>query len=300
MFDAARYSRRLRRDHPELVRGNTRLHRLRHPERAKARNALNYAVRVGKIVRPDRCGACGKAPGVDAGGHSGVRGHHPDHRTPLEVVWACVRCHADLHLGEAASRLLPRDLLYALPEREREAVRALEWNVDFRSRQEGHPPIKAADARRPADDDAHGRPLPALPPSVRRDANGREVRRRVPEGDPPPTRRDRGHGHHPQARARRRAEGAAREVCTGIAAARTGCQPLPLLLVASVPPAHAASTQGVLVRGVARATFAIRPHERSVSVRTLRASRPRAVEEEEQELLAGVGSVGLPATRGEP
>ncbi len=39
-------------------------------------------------------------------------------------------------------RLLPRDELYALPEREREAVRALEWHVDFRAGRTKHAPIE--------------------------------------------------------------------------------------------------------------------------------------------------------------
>lgn len=46
-------------------------------------------------------------------------------------------------------RLLPRDRLYALPEREREAVRALEWHVGFRAAARKHAPIELEEDGQP-------------------------------------------------------------------------------------------------------------------------------------------------------
>ena len=56
-----------------------------------ARGELNAAVRRGKVVRPNKCSRCG----VTAVPH----GHHEDYSAPLDVVWLCSGCHADLHRG---------------------------------------------------------------------------------------------------------------------------------------------------------------------------------------------------------
>lgn len=73
----------------------------RTPERAKvqrsridpyarrARSNLLYAVRTGKIARPDRCSRCGWV--------CTPHGHHPDYAKPLEVVWLCRVCHGIEH-----------------------------------------------------------------------------------------------------------------------------------------------------------------------------------------------------------
>ncbi len=55
----------------------------------KANALLRYAVKTGKIKRPEKCSKCD------------VRckplGHHPDYSKPYEVVWLCHRCHGQLH-----------------------------------------------------------------------------------------------------------------------------------------------------------------------------------------------------------
>lgn len=56
-----------------------------YPERTAANKALRYAVRTGRVNKPDRCSECGL--------EGKTHGHHDDYRKPLEVVWLCARCH---------------------------------------------------------------------------------------------------------------------------------------------------------------------------------------------------------------
>lgn len=75
-----------------LAKANARyqpLYRERNPERIKARNDLNYAIRHGRIARPDRCSACD----VDCTPH----GHHHDYSKPFDVQWLCPSCHSAIH-----------------------------------------------------------------------------------------------------------------------------------------------------------------------------------------------------------
>lgn len=63
-------------------------------KRHNARAALRYAVRSGRLSRPRSCGRCGRVTPK-------IHGHHPDYDRPLEVLWLCVRCHADEHRAPA-------------------------------------------------------------------------------------------------------------------------------------------------------------------------------------------------------
>ena len=56
-----------------------------NPEKYKAHNALNNAVRDGKIIKPLNCEICG-APGL-------LHAHHFDYSQPLLVIWLCPVCH---------------------------------------------------------------------------------------------------------------------------------------------------------------------------------------------------------------
>lgn len=60
-----------------------------HPEERSAQNALNNAIRDGKIKKPSHCSVCGK------GGR--IHGHHDDYTRPLDVVWCCSPCHKNIH-----------------------------------------------------------------------------------------------------------------------------------------------------------------------------------------------------------
>lgn len=62
------------------------------PEKLKARRAVAYAVRCGKIIKPDTCQRCSKPTPRHLLG-----GHHEDYSKPLEVVWLCRACHGLEH-----------------------------------------------------------------------------------------------------------------------------------------------------------------------------------------------------------
>src|SRR5215475_1889768 len=71
---------------PTYRRDVIRSWRTRHPDRARAHNVLNRAVRSGRITPAENCRTCGAAGAVEA--------HHPDYMKPLEVEWLCRQCHA--------------------------------------------------------------------------------------------------------------------------------------------------------------------------------------------------------------
>jgi len=66
-----------------------RAKKMRYPERYKARVALRYAVRKGRITRPVVCSVCGK--------HGPTEGHHNDYSKPLDIRWVCHSCHRKIH-----------------------------------------------------------------------------------------------------------------------------------------------------------------------------------------------------------
>lgn len=65
-----------------------RRNRQENPEKYRARNAVNNAVRDGKLqVKP--CERCGDGVGVQA--------HHDDYSKPLDVMWLCPKHHGERH-----------------------------------------------------------------------------------------------------------------------------------------------------------------------------------------------------------
>lgn len=90
----------------EKARRNGILYAKRYPEKTAARVAVARALRSGVLIRAKFCSNCGQADQRLADGRPAIQAHH--HRGyayPLDVVWLCVPCHADVHREEEASRL---------------------------------------------------------------------------------------------------------------------------------------------------------------------------------------------------
>ncbi len=77
---------------PERRVEETREWRERNPEKARAHRAVNNAIKVGKLTKPDHCEDCGEATESLA-----LHGHHEDYAKPLEVEWLCRGCHTQRH-----------------------------------------------------------------------------------------------------------------------------------------------------------------------------------------------------------
>lgn len=63
-----------------------------NPEKCSSKNKLQYAIKVGKISRPDKCDVCK----IECKPH----GHHIDYDKALAVVWLCGSCHKRVHTGD--------------------------------------------------------------------------------------------------------------------------------------------------------------------------------------------------------
>lgn len=56
----------------------------RHKKNARAK--LQYALRIGEVIKPKLCRKCGLKKLLSA--------HHRDYGLPLDVLWLCDPCHA--------------------------------------------------------------------------------------------------------------------------------------------------------------------------------------------------------------
>lgn len=54
-----------------------------------------YAVKTGKLVRPNFCSVCGAKGKRKKNGNITIEAHHKDYAKPLDVVWLCDSCHRD-------------------------------------------------------------------------------------------------------------------------------------------------------------------------------------------------------------
>jgi hypothetical protein len=77
---------------PQRAAESSERSRERHPEKVKAREALNHAVAAGTVVKPDRCEDCGEPTESRR-----LHGHHEDYSKPLDVEWLCSACHGTRH-----------------------------------------------------------------------------------------------------------------------------------------------------------------------------------------------------------
>jgi ribosome-binding protein aMBF1 (putative translation factor) len=87
------------------------------PEKVRARQLVQRAVKTGRLVRPDACERCGTEGWVEA--------HHPDYTKPLDVEWLCGDCHRSEHQAPPTRRkeLTPKSAIVGARIREgREAL----------------------------------------------------------------------------------------------------------------------------------------------------------------------------------
>lgn len=87
---------------PETVKRANRAYRERYPERTKAQGALYYAIKRGRVAKPDCCEQCNKrckSHELDA--------HHHDYSKPLDVIWLCRQCHVDTQREERGEARRP-------------------------------------------------------------------------------------------------------------------------------------------------------------------------------------------------
>ena len=62
----------------------------KNPEKLKAINMVNNAIKGGTLNRPDKCLICGNK--------KKVIGHHENYDLSLVVLWVCHSCHKKIHL----------------------------------------------------------------------------------------------------------------------------------------------------------------------------------------------------------
>ncbi len=72
----------------------TRRYRDRYPERKSAQQAVQTALRNGRLIRGP-CETCGSAE---------VHAHHNDYSKPLDVVWLCHQHHMQSHQAAMEAR----------------------------------------------------------------------------------------------------------------------------------------------------------------------------------------------------
>ena len=60
-----------------------------NPKKHAAHRAVQHALKVGTLKRPEQCEKCGDETYTIA--------HHPDYSKPLKVIWLCDACHIRLH-----------------------------------------------------------------------------------------------------------------------------------------------------------------------------------------------------------
>ena len=77
-------------ENPERAKEIKQRSRKLHADKHKARAKVEYAVKSGKLTKPELCSRCEKESMVEA--------HHDNYKKPLDVVWVCRNCHYEIHM----------------------------------------------------------------------------------------------------------------------------------------------------------------------------------------------------------
>lgn len=87
------YRLKLRIENPEkfdtIFHEARRRYRAKYIEKRIAVDKVAYAIKTGKLKRPEKCELCKTCCTPEA--------HHYDYAKPLTVVWVCTKCHAKIH-----------------------------------------------------------------------------------------------------------------------------------------------------------------------------------------------------------
>jgi hypothetical protein len=76
-------------NNPDPIKKSAKKWSQNNPEKTRAHVAINYALRTGKIKRPDTCVLCEEVSNDIVAHH--WNGYDADHY--LDVQWICRRCH---------------------------------------------------------------------------------------------------------------------------------------------------------------------------------------------------------------
>ena len=76
-------------NNPEKLLKYKKKYREENPEKYKAHNLVNNAIRDGILIKQN-CEICGKED---------THAHHEDYSKPLDVIWLCPQCHVNWHNG---------------------------------------------------------------------------------------------------------------------------------------------------------------------------------------------------------
>lgn len=76
-------------NNPEKVKKYKKKYREVNPEKYKAHNIVNNAIRDGRLIK-GVCKICGAKD---------THAHHEDYGKPLDVIWLCPQCHVNWHNG---------------------------------------------------------------------------------------------------------------------------------------------------------------------------------------------------------
>ncbi|MEK6884659.1 MAG: hypothetical protein AABY22_33810 [Nanoarchaeota archaeon] len=63
----------------------------RHPNAKQAHQKVQYALKIGEIIKSKNCSYCSRETRLVA--------HHRDYLKPLEVLWLCYSCHKEIHFN---------------------------------------------------------------------------------------------------------------------------------------------------------------------------------------------------------
>lgn len=72
---------------PESYKQRIRLARIRSPLMKRAHERVRFEIKMGRLVRPDGCGRCGRRD-------LKIEAHHfRGYECPLDIQWLCKSCH---------------------------------------------------------------------------------------------------------------------------------------------------------------------------------------------------------------